>query len=154
MSHEQSIGIEMDGRYFNLPTVYNGQKVSERDAVELFRQGKIRPLGQYSTQVEADREASKRSKSFSHEGAHMAVPGDEIAKDVAENIGIAPIVTGAGKMGGSLIDLLSRLISGMQGGGGRMAPPPQAPPPAVGQQAQQGADPMAEIGRASWRERV
>lgn len=60
--HEQSIGIDVGGRFFNLPTVVNGQQISPDQAVQLFRQGKLRPLGQYSTQVEADREAAKRSQ--------------------------------------------------------------------------------------------
>ncbi len=77
-------------------------------------------------------------------------PGDDIAKYVAENIGVQPLVQGAGKMGGSLIDLLTSLLSGAKGMGGRMAAPPPAPPPqAPGavdpMQAQQGANPLAAL---------
>src|SRR5580765_4310639 len=64
MSHEESIGVEVGGRQFNIPTVFNGRRVSDEEAVYLFKTGQLRPLGQYSTQVEADREADKRSKSF------------------------------------------------------------------------------------------
>jgi hypothetical protein len=67
MSHEESIGVEVGGRQFNIPTVYNGRRVSDEEAVYLFKTGQLRPLGQYSTQVEADREADARSKSFHEE---------------------------------------------------------------------------------------
>lgn len=61
--HEKSIGIEVGGRYFNIPTVVNGQELSPEDAVKFFMHGTLRPLGMYSTQVEADRAAAKRSFS-------------------------------------------------------------------------------------------
>lgn|SRR5262245_17540287 len=70
MAHERSIGIEVGGRNFNIPTVYNDAQLEPDEAVYLFKQGKIRPLGQYSTQMEADTEAEKRSQE------HTETPPD------------------------------------------------------------------------------
>lgn len=64
MSHEQSITIEMDGKHYILPTVYQGKKVTDDEAVGLFRQGKIKELGVFNSQREADAAAKKRSESF------------------------------------------------------------------------------------------
>lgn len=60
--HEKSIGIEVDGRHFNIPTVVNGVELPPKDAIRFFMSGGIRPLGMYSTKAEADREAGRRSK--------------------------------------------------------------------------------------------
>ena len=61
--HEKSIGIGVEGRHFNIPTVVNGKQLKDEEAIKEFRAGRLRPLGQYSTQVEADREAGKRSRN-------------------------------------------------------------------------------------------
>lgn len=63
MSHEQSITVEMDGKHYNLPTVYNGKKVSNDDAVRLFKEGKIKHLGVYDAQDKAGAGAKERSKN-------------------------------------------------------------------------------------------
>ena len=63
MAHEKSIGIEVGGRHFNIPTVVNGVELPPQDAIRFFMQGTLRPLGMYSTKEEADREARKRSRN-------------------------------------------------------------------------------------------
>jgi hypothetical protein len=68
MSHEKSITVGIEGRWFNLPTVYDGVEHDPGVAVEHFRRGKLRPLGQYSTEEDALREAVSRSKNF---GSHQ-----------------------------------------------------------------------------------
>ena len=60
--HEKSITVGIEGRHINLPTVIDGKEVSADQAVEQFRQGKLRPLGQYSMEADALREAEKRSR--------------------------------------------------------------------------------------------
>ena len=47
--HEKSIGIEVGGRHFNIPTVVDGVEIPKEDAVKFFMHGTLRPLGQYST---------------------------------------------------------------------------------------------------------
>ncbi len=74
MSHENSIGIDLDGRFINLPTVQDGAQLDNEEAVKLFLQGKLKPLGMYSTQVEADREAVKRSNAAGKEHEEKAPP--------------------------------------------------------------------------------
>lgn len=61
--HEESITIEMDGAFVNLPTVVNGKKVSDKEAARLFRERKLKPLGDvtYKTLQEAVDAAKKRS---------------------------------------------------------------------------------------------
>lgn len=63
MSHEQSITVEMDGKHYNLPTVYQGKKVSNDEAVNLFKKGKIKPFGVYDSEPRALDAAKQRSKN-------------------------------------------------------------------------------------------
>jgi len=44
MTHEKSIGIEVGGKHFNIPTVVKGKQVSDSEAVKLFRSGKLKAL--------------------------------------------------------------------------------------------------------------
>ncbi len=72
---------------------------------------------------------------------------EDLAKGIAEDIGVMPIVTGASKMGGGLMDLISMLMSGGKQAGApapRMAQPPAVPnaPPA----AQPGAPAAQAMG--------
>ena len=62
MSHEKTIGVEFAGRHFVIPTVINGKEVTADQAVDAFKQGRVRPFGQFSTQVQADEFARERSK--------------------------------------------------------------------------------------------
>lgn len=61
-STERTIGIEMDGRFFNIPTIVNGKQLSEDDAIAAFQRGDNPAVGEFGSQEEADRAASARSE--------------------------------------------------------------------------------------------
>ena len=64
MGHERSITVQRgDGRWVNLKTVFAGKDVGVRGATELFRAGRLRPLGgqSFSTVKTAVAAAKKRS---------------------------------------------------------------------------------------------
>ncbi|MCA0276236.1 MAG: hypothetical protein LCH86_09540 [Proteobacteria bacterium] len=61
-STERTIGIEMDGRFFNIPTIVNGKQLSEDDAIATFQRGDNPAVGEFGSQEEADRAASARSE--------------------------------------------------------------------------------------------
>ena len=61
--HENSITVDVEGRYFNIPTVHPKLKkqMTDQEAIKRFRTGEIRPLGVYSRLEDAVGEAKKRS---------------------------------------------------------------------------------------------
>ena len=63
MSHERTITIEADGRHYLLPTVVNGQALSDDAAVQAWRAGSVKALGVFDSQNEADAAAQGRSRS-------------------------------------------------------------------------------------------
>lgn len=64
MSHEQSITIDVDGLFYNIPTVHKGKKLTDDEAFDLFSKGVIKPLGpSFKTLDEALRAAKKRSEA-------------------------------------------------------------------------------------------
>ena len=66
MSHERSITVEIDGEFVNLKTVFNGKQLSEKQAVKMFREGRIGPLGgqKFKTLSDAVKAARQRSRAF------------------------------------------------------------------------------------------
>lgn len=67
MSHEVSITIEMDGRFFVIPSVVDGKKVSLAMAEGAFRAGHTQALirpGGFDTEAEANAAARERSDFF------------------------------------------------------------------------------------------
>lgn len=67
MSHEASITVEVDGKWFNIPSVFEGQVVSRKIATDLFIEGKIQPLpsvdGILSFDTEEDANTSAKIRS-------------------------------------------------------------------------------------------
>ena len=60
MAHEKTITVEMGGRYLVIPSVIDG--VEDADAaIKKLRAGKLRPFGQFSTDIQADEYARNRS---------------------------------------------------------------------------------------------
>jgi len=63
MAHEKSITVEIEGDYFNIPTVVNGKQMTDREAVDYHSQNKS--LGRaYNSQEDAVKDAERRSRSF------------------------------------------------------------------------------------------
>jgi hypothetical protein len=63
VSHEQTIGIEVDGKHINIPTVVDGQKVSNDEAYEAWKAGKNPETGAFGSATEADKAAKARSNA-------------------------------------------------------------------------------------------
>lgn len=65
MSHENSITIGVDGRFVNIPTVVDGNQLSDDVAIRLFQDGRIQSLnGFFDTMKSAVKAAGSRSRSF------------------------------------------------------------------------------------------
>lgn len=64
VSTEESITVEVDGRYYNIPTIYNGVRLPPQAAELLFKAGQNKPLGEYQTLEEAVAAAKARSNSL------------------------------------------------------------------------------------------
>jgi len=61
--HERSITIEIDGSYYNIPTVINGQQLGTKEATDHALRNK-RIGTPYKTKDEAVKAAGDRSKTF------------------------------------------------------------------------------------------
>ncbi len=64
VSTERTITIEMDNKYFNIPTIINGQPFSNDDAIRMFREGKNNPVGVFGNEETAIQKAQERSKKI------------------------------------------------------------------------------------------
>jgi hypothetical protein len=60
-STERTITIEMNGKYYLLPTIVNGQQLTPDQAVMAAMAGKNNPVGEFNSQMEADIAARLRS---------------------------------------------------------------------------------------------
>jgi hypothetical protein len=60
-STERTITAGIDGKYFNIPTIVNGQQISSDQATQLFKQGKNKAMGTFETEEEALSAAKDRS---------------------------------------------------------------------------------------------
>lgn len=66
-STEETITIEENGKYFVIPTIVNGQRKSEDEAINLFRKGKNKDVGSFNSLKEANDYASLRTKALNIE---------------------------------------------------------------------------------------
>ncbi len=75
MSHEQTITINVDGQFYNIPTVVGGKKRADAAAARHAIDNRL--LGQgFPSLAEAERAAVSRSQSFRHTSApRRAAPG-------------------------------------------------------------------------------
>ena len=64
ISTERTISVTVDGKVYNLPTIINGKQYAPDEAVELFRQGKNKPVGVFNSVQEATTAAQARSKEI------------------------------------------------------------------------------------------
>lgn len=64
ISTEKSIGIEVDGKHYVIPTIVNGKSLTEDAAIDAFMAGKNQPLGVFNSQEEADAFAAQRSRDL------------------------------------------------------------------------------------------
>ena len=61
ISTEETITIEVDGKFYNIPTIVNGVRVPEHAAELLFRAGQNKPVGEFKSLDEALKAAKERS---------------------------------------------------------------------------------------------
>ena len=81
-STEKTITVEIDGKFFNIPTIVNGKEVSEDEAVSLFRDGKNQAVGSYNSIAEAEAAAEARSKKIGRERESEARRKGLISADI------------------------------------------------------------------------
>ena len=63
-STEKTIGIEADGKHYNIPTIVNGQQLSSEEAIQSFRSGVNKPVGIFNSREEADSASVARSEQI------------------------------------------------------------------------------------------
>ena len=64
ISTEQTIGINIDGKEITIPTIVNGKKVSNEEAIQLFMKGKNNSVGTSSSIQEGNQLAENRSNQI------------------------------------------------------------------------------------------
>lgn len=73
ISTERTITIEADGRHFIVPTIVGGKAYSEDQAIELWRSGTNKAVGEFATAEEANRVAKERTESLGRSLQHQPV---------------------------------------------------------------------------------
>jgi hypothetical protein len=68
-SSEQTITVEQDGKHYIVPTIYNGKKVSDEEAIQGGQN-----VGVYDSAEEAERVAKERSASFTASRQDEMIP--------------------------------------------------------------------------------
>ena len=63
-STERTIGIEANGKFYNIPTIVNGQQLTEEQAIREFEAGRNAAVGVFNSQAEADAAARERSQAI------------------------------------------------------------------------------------------
>ncbi len=66
-SSERSITIGVDGRYINIPTIWNGKQLSQSEAIKRAMQSRIR-YPKFNTLRQAVRTAKERTDALGREG--------------------------------------------------------------------------------------
>jgi hypothetical protein len=61
---EKTIGVEMDGKEYTIPTVHKGKILEDEEAIDLFKKGKIKPVAVADSPEEGDKKAEQRSKGL------------------------------------------------------------------------------------------
>lgn len=131
-STEETIGVEYDGRYVNLPTIVNGKRLSPDEAIAAFERGENQPVGVYASQEEADRAAKARSDKIGQVrvgdgpwgkyGVPTSTDGrdpevEAAAQKLADQMEALGGEAGAGELFGSGFTLgLKDKVSGLAGG--------------------------------------
>lgn len=69
-SSERSITIEVDGKYINVPTIWNGKQLSQEEAIKRAMESRIR-YPRFKTLREATQAAKKRTKELGIEGMKL-----------------------------------------------------------------------------------
>lgn len=91
-STEETITIEQNGKYYLLPTIVQGRRLTPDAAVEMFTKGVNRPVGIFDDPNEADEYAKLRSETIGNlrQGDRQTVrPFEEGGSFTAANVGRA-----------------------------------------------------------------
>lgn len=70
-STERTIGIEADGRHYNIPTIVGGKQLSPDQAIAEWRAGRNRETGNFGSRQEADAAAGARSNRIGANGGKV-----------------------------------------------------------------------------------
>jgi len=63
-STERTITVSFDDGVYNIPTIKDGERLSSKEAIKEFKNGRIKPVGKYKTVEEAEEAAEARSGSI------------------------------------------------------------------------------------------
>ena len=85
-STEQTITIGADGRFFNIPTIVNGQRVGEEQAIALWRAGRNEAVGEFLTEEEALASARSRTERIGRVRAPLEERAAAYSDDELERI--------------------------------------------------------------------
>lgn len=94
ISTEKSIGVEMDGKHYVIPTIIGGVSYTPDAAIEAFRSGKNPHLGVFDSEQEATAFAEQRSRdldaAFGGGGVLRKGPSAPAAGGLLDGYGKAP----------------------------------------------------------------
>lgn len=77
MSHENTITIDQDGMYYNIPTVVEGKQLKSIDAINAFKEGKIQDFGGFSSVEDAVAAAKARSEAGGSQSPRQVVQNQQ-----------------------------------------------------------------------------
>lgn len=101
-STERTIGIEMDGKYYNIPTIVNGKQLTEDQAVAAFQSGQNQPVGVFNNQAEADAAAQSRSNRIGQVRGGGQAPQPQMPQQQGGGLpGVLASLFGGGRRQGS-----------------------------------------------------
>lgn len=92
-STEETIGIEADGKHYNIPTIVGGKRVTDEQAIAAWRSGTNPEVGRFNTRAEADAAGPARSAAIGNvaresdlkaKGAVMFTPAEQRANTASE----------------------------------------------------------------------
>lgn len=64
ISTEKTIGVEMDGKHYVIPTIIGGKSMTPDAAIAAFKRGDVQPLGTFDSEAEATKFAEQRSRDL------------------------------------------------------------------------------------------
>lgn len=73
VSSELTMGVEIGGTHYLIPTLYRGRALRKDDAVKMFKQGMLPAVGMAGTKDELDEMARARSKMLGEEGRQRGI---------------------------------------------------------------------------------
>ena len=110
VSTEETITSQIDGTYFNIPTIFNGERHSEEEAVAAFQRGENPAVGAFQELRAAEAAAEARTEEIGKKLADETTRGQAAPSGSAQPvqaIAPAPVVDGAAPVNQALQQALA-----------------------------------------------